>query len=325
MLAEEKKPGQLEEGDGWIVSALARVNLRLAEPNPFPELPISSLSINPKRTEETGIPLTLNGGGRNGKRAPKEQQEPTKDEKLVASWPQTFEGVKLQASGVPDEAQIYRAIEASGRRWVVLMIHRCGRGPGLLPVTKSLNSEPVWVAPPDIRITLAEYMRQFLFFFTNESWDDRIEQVFDGHVLPRYQCTVQEEHWRRCWDTLQTPFNKMCAAYRRILGGKSAPHIRFGVPPRLLDGKATVEDPVLKDPELPVNVNLPSTFNPAMMKEKPPIDNGMLPLYPLVLPPDLHEMVANPMRFSLDHGGHPSKQYVPTPADYNWNFLLPPA
>lgn len=124
---------------------------------------------------------------------------------------------------------------------------------------------------------------------------------------------------------MQIPFNKMCAAYRRILGGKSAPHIRFGVPPRLLDGKATVEEPVIKvEPELPLPLPV-NAFNPTLMKEKPPIDNGMLPLYPLGMPLDLQEMGAYPVRFSLDHLGHSSKQYVPTPAEYNWNFLIPPA
>jgi hypothetical protein len=162
-------------------------------------------------------------------------------------------------------------------------------------------------------------MRQFLFFFTNESWDDRIEQVFDGHVLPRYQCTVDEEHWRRCWDTLQTPFNKMCAAYRRILGGKSAPHIRFGVPPRLLDGKAAIEEPVVEEPLIPLPIATLTTFKHGLMKDKPPIDNGMLPL---VFPTDLHDMIANPVGFQIDPS---TKQYVPAPMEYNWNFLLPPA
>jgi hypothetical protein len=50
---------------------------------------------------------------------------------------------------------------------------------------------------------------------------------------------VKEEDWRLAWNTLQDPFVLMCAAYRRILGGKSAPHLRFGVPPRRVEDKAS--------------------------------------------------------------------------------------
>jgi hypothetical protein len=151
--------------------------------------------------------------------------------------PQTFEGVKLQ-NEEPDVKKIHIAVDELGRRFVVLMIHRCGRGPGMLPVT-GFSGEIVWLAPPDIHITLTKYMHQFLGYFTGESWEERILDVFDGNLLPRYQCAVREEDWRAAWDTLQEPFMLMCAAYRRILGGKSAPHLRFGVPPRSVEDKAS--------------------------------------------------------------------------------------
>jgi hypothetical protein len=151
--------------------------------------------------------------------------------------PQTFDGVKLQ-NEEPDAQKIHIAVDKLGRRFVVLMIHRCGRGPGMLPVT-GFSGEIVWLAPPDVHITLTKYMHQFLGYFTGESWEKRIIDVFDGNLLPRYQCAVKEEDWRLAWDTLQEPFVLMCAAYRRILGGKSAPHLRFGVPPRSVDDKAS--------------------------------------------------------------------------------------
>jgi hypothetical protein len=151
--------------------------------------------------------------------------------------PQTFEGVKLQ-NEEPDPQKIHVAVDKLGRRFVVLMIHRCGRGPGMLPVT-GFSGEIVWLAPPDIHITLTKYMHQFLGYFTGESWEERIIDVFDGNLLPRYQCAVREEDWRPAWNTLQDPFVLMCAAYRRILGGKSAPHLRFGVPPRRVEDKAS--------------------------------------------------------------------------------------
>jgi hypothetical protein len=151
--------------------------------------------------------------------------------------PQTFEGVKLQ-NEEPDEQKIHIAVDKLGRRFVVLMIHRCGRGPGMLPVT-GFSGEIVWLAPPDVHITLTKYMQQFLGYFTGESWDERIIDVFDGSLLPRYQCALKEEDWRLAWKTLQEPFVLMCAAYRRILGGKSAPHLRFGVPPRSVEDKAS--------------------------------------------------------------------------------------
>jgi len=106
----------------------------------------------------------------------------------------------------------------------------------MLPVT-GFTGEIVWLAPPDIHITLTKYMHQFLGYFTGESWEERIVDVFDGSLLPRYQCAVKEEDWRLAWDTLQEPFIVMCAAYRRILGGKSAPHLRFGVPARRVEDK----------------------------------------------------------------------------------------
>jgi hypothetical protein len=169
-------------------------------------------------------------------------------------------------------------------------------------------------------------MRQFLFFFTNERWDDRIEQVFDGHVLPRYQCTVREDSWLRCWDALQAPFNKMCAAYRRILGGKSAPHIRFGVPPRLLDGKVPEEPAKVQQAEEEEIPQLPARSY-ASSKEKPPIDPVMMPMFNWVLPQDLQNFdlqnFANPAAFPLDPVG-PTKQHVNVPVGYNWNFLLQP-
>jgi hypothetical protein len=151
--------------------------------------------------------------------------------------PQTWEGVKLQ-NEEPDAQKIHVSVDKFGRRFVVLMIHRCGRGPGLLPVT-GFSGEIVWLAPPDVHITLTKYMHQFLGYFTGESWEERIIDVFDGNFLPRYQCAVKQEDWRLAWDTLQEPFVLMCAAYRRILGGKSAPHLRFGVPPRSVEDKAT--------------------------------------------------------------------------------------
>jgi hypothetical protein len=151
--------------------------------------------------------------------------------------PQTFEGVKLQ-NEEPDPQKIHVAVDKLGRRFVVLMIHRCGRGPGMLPVT-GFAGEIVWLAPPDVHITLTKYMHQFLGYFTGESWESRIIDVFDGNLLPRYQCAVKEEDWRLAWNTLQEPFVLMCAAYRRILGGKSAPHLRFGVPARRVEDKAS--------------------------------------------------------------------------------------
>jgi hypothetical protein len=48
----------------------------------------------------------------------------------------------------------------------------------------------------------------------------------------------------------------MCAAYRRILGGKSAPHLRFGVPARRVDDKAnSISD------ESTVNGQLPAGYS----------------------------------------------------------------
>jgi hypothetical protein len=111
----------------------------------------------------------------------------------------------------------------------------------MLPVT-GFSGEIVWLAPPDVHITLTKYMHQFLHYFTGETWEQRILDVFDGNLLPRYQCAVKEEDWRLAWDTLQDPFVLMCAAYRRILGGKSAPHLRFGVPPRSVEDKASSVD-----------------------------------------------------------------------------------
>ena len=173
--------------------------------------------------------------GRSSQRSKREK--PVKPQPL----PQTFDGVKLQ-NEEPDPQKIHIAVDRLGRRFVVLMIHRCGRGPGMLPVT-GFTGEIVWLAPPDIHITLTKYMHQFLGYFTGESWEDRIVDVFDGSLLPRYQCAVKESDWRLAWDTLQEPFIVMCAAYRRILGGKSAPHLRFGVPPRSVEDKAPSSAP----------------------------------------------------------------------------------
>jgi hypothetical protein len=214
-----------------IASALARVNILLNEKAQHP-------------FDANSIP----------------QGPAPKGDRDRALWPQTFEGLRLH-SGAPDANLVYRAVEASGQRWVVLMIHRCARGPGLMPVHDDLNTKVSlkWVAPPDCRITLTHYLQQFLQFFTGERWDSHIKQSFDDHDLPRYQCAVRESHWRACWDALQGPFALMCSAYRRILGGKSTPHLRFGVPPRLLD----TEGPEGTVPDVPpVAAGYPLGFLP---------------------------------------------------------------
>jgi hypothetical protein len=123
---------------------------------------------------------------------------------------------------------------------VSITIHRCSRGLGLLPARSGIDEDGdeafVWVRSPEFT-SLAEYLRQFLLFFDSAKWAGLIFDRIDDMMLPRYQCLVLEDYWRDCWTILAQKFPLMCMAYRRNLGGKAAPHLKFGAGLRAAAGE----------------------------------------------------------------------------------------
>jgi hypothetical protein len=138
--------------------------------------------------------------------------------------------VRMGADSSPPKA-LPVLTDSAGRRFVSITIHRCSRGLGLLPARSGNGTEGeddfVWVRSPEFT-SLAEYLRQFLRFFDSPKWAGLIFDRMDDTMLPRYQCVVLDDHWRDCWTLLAQKFPLMCMAYRRNLGGKAAPHLKFG-------------------------------------------------------------------------------------------------
>jgi len=218
-------PARGSSRSGFYSNILANVNKKLWADQSTVPTPEEAL----RHAEAALLPL------RESKGQPSPTDEPEEPVELVE--------VRMGADSTPPKA-LPVLTDSAGRRYVSITIHRCSRGLGLLPArsnnekTICLAGSPglresgcsedfVWVRSPEFT-SLAEYLRQFLFFFDSPKWAGLIFDRMDDMTLPRYQCVVVDDHWRDCWTVLAQKFPLMCMAYRRNLGGKAAPHLKFG-------------------------------------------------------------------------------------------------
>jgi hypothetical protein len=247
-LREDRPPGRLDETDfehdreierlslpsdaspssrdkrsrsGFYTNILANVNKKLWSDESTVPTPEEVL----RQAEAVLLPLTDSKGPQGT------SDEPHDDSDLVE--------VRMGSDSTPPKA-LPVLTDSLGRRFVSITIHRCSRGLGLLPARSSTCPEGedafVWVRSPEFT-SLAEYLRQFLRFFDSPKWAGLIFDRMDDIVLPRYQCVVLDDHWRDCWTILAQKFPLMCMAYRRNLGGKAAPHLKFGAGLRSATGE----------------------------------------------------------------------------------------
>jgi hypothetical protein len=198
---------------GFYSNILANVNKKLWSDQSNMPTPEEAL----RQAEAVLLPLRDSKGPQKG------ADEDSQEEPALVE-------VRMGADSTPPKA-LPVLTDSIGRRFVSITIHRCSRGLGLLPA-RSGNEEDgedafVWVRSPEFT-SLAEYLRQFLLFFDSPKWAGLIFDRIDDTMLPRYQCLVLDDYWRDCWILLAQKFPLMCMAYRRNLGGKAAPHLKFG-------------------------------------------------------------------------------------------------
>lgn len=125
-------------------------------------------------------------------------------------------------------SMVYREATEGAESYIIVRLRKYVKGPPLLP-----SSEPGmdWEPAQLEAFTLPVYLRTFL---ARLGVDVEVYGTLDGRRLVPYQAVVRRGAWERAWALMEGPFLSQKAAYRRLLGGTTAPELKLGVDPRFV-------------------------------------------------------------------------------------------
>jgi len=115
---------------------------------------------------------------------------------------------------------------------VILEVRSCNRGTPMLPVAH-VDGGVGWTMDDErtARFSLRGYLLTMLKFFRSDL-DIEVSGMLDGMLLLPYQAVVRSCDVQIVYHALCKPFMEQRSAYRRVLGGRNAPDIFFGVSPK---------------------------------------------------------------------------------------------
>ena len=73
-------------------------------------------------------------------------------------------------------------------------LKRCPAGPPLVP-TLTGDGIVEWVAPEDVNLHFAEYLKLLLTRLKGDSWSSRVLMTMNNRRLVRYQAAVSTKEW----------------------------------------------------------------------------------------------------------------------------------
>jgi len=125
--------------------------------------------------------------------------------------------------------------------YVVASLRKCCRGGPLLPVEIGISQSPLgeWeqfdVKTQHVSIYFNEFLRRMgvrepIFF-----------DSLHGMRLVHFQAVVQRGAWERVKTTFEKKFREQRSAFRRLLGGRIAPEVKFGDEPHFLTPPPSVD------------------------------------------------------------------------------------